>query len=179
MTRGECTADSTYDVEVTSAPEIERIDSVDIRSRRIVMVEGKGTPEYTYKVDNGYADADDTKENLKFVTHTAYVVDANGCADTLIFYMDPPAIIIPDFFTPDGNGINDQWIPANLKQVYPDAKVSIYDRFGKKLAEYRAADPDWDGTYKGNDMPSTDYWYEIDIEELDKQYVGHFTLLRQ
>ncbi|MDR1729771.1 MAG: hypothetical protein LBR52_03820 [Prevotellaceae bacterium] len=31
----------------------------------------------------------------------------------------------------------------------------------------------------GKDMPTTDYWYVIDIEEIDKQYVGHFTLLRK
>jgi len=28
-------------------------------------------------------------------------------------------------------------------------------------------------------MPATDYWYEINIKEINKQYVGHFTLLRR
>ena len=37
----------------------------------------------------------------------------------------------------------------------------------------------WDGTYNGVSMPSTDYWYVIDIEEIDMQYTGHFTLVRQ
>jgi gliding motility-associated-like protein len=27
-------------------------------------------------------------------------------------------------------------------------------------------------------MPSTDYWYEISVDEIDKTYTGHFTLLR-
>ncbi|MBO4804636.1 MAG: T9SS type B sorting domain-containing protein, partial [Paludibacteraceae bacterium] len=49
----------------------------------------------------------------------------------------------------------------------------------KKLAQYRANEEDWDGTYEGKMMPSTDYWYEIDIEEIDKQYIGHFTLIRR
>jgi len=31
----------------------------------------------------------------------------------------------------------------------------------------------------GKDMPATDYWYEINIKEINKQYVGHFTLLRR
>lgn len=107
------------------------------------------------------------------------VTDNNGCTDTMSFRMDPPAIFVPNFFTPNGDGMNDTWIPANLKEIYPEAIVSIYDRFGKRLVQYKASDPDWNGTYNGKDMPSTDYWYEIEIEEIDKQYVGHFTLLRR
>jgi gliding motility-associated-like protein len=179
MTRGMCETDTTYEVKVTSNPRIERVDSVGIRSRMIVMTPGYGTPAYSYKIDSEFADANETKNNLKFTTHMILVSDANGCSDTMSFYMAPPPIFIPDFFTPNGDGINDSWIPANLKEIYPEAVVSIYDRFGKKLAEYKAADPDWDGTYKGKDMPTTDYWYEIEIEEIDKQYVGHFTLLRR
>jgi len=179
MTRGMCETDTTYEVKVTSNPKIERVDSVGIRSRMIVMAPGYGTPAYSYKIDSEFADANETKNNLKFTTHVILVSDANGCSDTMSFYMAPPPIFIPDFFTPNGDGINDSWIPANLKEIYPEAVVSIYDRFGKKLAEYKAADPDWDGTYKGKDMPTTDYWYEIEIEEIDKQYVGHFTLLRR
>ncbi|MBO4805126.1 MAG: T9SS type B sorting domain-containing protein, partial [Paludibacteraceae bacterium] len=83
------------------------------------------------------------------------------------------------FFSPNGDNTNEQWIPTNLKEVYPDALVTIFDRYGKKLAQYRANEEDWDGTYEGKMMPSTDYWYEIDIEEIDKQYIGHFTLLRR
>ncbi|MDR1729646.1 MAG: hypothetical protein LBR52_05220 [Prevotellaceae bacterium] len=31
----------------------------------------------------------------------------------------------------------------------------------------------------GKQMPSTDYWYEISVQEIEKTYVGHFTLLRK
>ncbi|MFA6780343.1 MAG: T9SS type B sorting domain-containing protein, partial [Paludibacteraceae bacterium] len=179
MTRGKCKADTIYEAQVTSNPQIERVDSVGIRDRKILVYGDKGTTPFQYSVDNGTLEDDATMENLKFTVHLAYVKDANGCTDTMTFYMAPPMVTIPDFFTPNGDGINDQWIPSNLKEVYSDAKVTIFDRFGKKLAEYRASDPDWDGTYNNKPMPSTDYWYEIDIEEIDKQYVGHFTLLRQ
>ena len=56
--------------------------------------------------------------------------------------------------------------------------MKIFDRFGKLLFEMKVSDGAWDGTYKGKNMPATDYWYEINIEEIDKIYVGHFTLLR-
>ncbi|MBR5696745.1 MAG: T9SS type B sorting domain-containing protein, partial [Paludibacteraceae bacterium] len=50
----------------------------------------------------------------------------------------------------------------------------------KLVAEYKGAKEDgWDGTYNGHAMPSTDYWYVIDVEEIDRQFMGHFTLIRQ
>ena len=177
VTRGVCDADAVYKAEVTENPTIERVDSVDIRSRRIVV--SGGTPGYTYSVDNKEYDVLDIKIDLTFTSHKAYVMDANGCSDTIPFYMDPPAVIVPPFFSPNGDNTNEQWIPTNLKEVYPDALVTIFDRYGKKLAQYRANEEDWDGTYEGKMMPSTDYWYEIDIEEIDKQYIGHFTLIRR
>ena len=66
-----------------------------------------------------------------------------------------------------------------LAEGYPDAEVIIFDRWGKKLASYRAGDDaDWDGVYNGIKMPATDYWYEININDIDKVYTGHFTLIR-
>lgn len=81
--------------------------------------------------------------------------------------------------TPNGDGINDVWTILNIDQ-YPDAVVSIYDRYGKKL--YSVKDYNnlngWNGTYNGNPMPTADYWYLIDIESIDAQFTGHFTLMR-
>jgi gliding motility-associated-like protein len=76
------------------------------------------------------------------------------------------------------DGINDTWEVEGLREIYPEAIITIYDRFGKKLIEYKGSSEGWNGKYNGHDMPSTDYWYEINIDEIKKQYVGHFTLLR-
>jgi gliding motility-associated-like protein len=93
--------------------------------------------------------------------------------------MDPPPLFPPIYFSPNGDGISDRWDVPNMREIYPDAVVSIYDRFGKELIKYRGEADGWDGTYKGSAMPSTDYWYVIDINEINRQYVGHFTLLRK
>jgi gliding motility-associated-like protein len=93
--------------------------------------------------------------------------------------LNAPAIFPPIYFSPNGDGINDTWDIPGIKELYPDAVITIYDRFGKKLVEYKGSEDGWDGKYAGRDMPTTDYWYVIDIREIDKQYVGHFTLIRQ
>ena len=86
-------------------------------------------------------------------------------------------IVIPSFFTPDGDGRNDTWEIGNLSK-YPDAVVRIYDRFHKKLVEYNGTAAGWDGNYNGHPCVSTDYWYYIHIPELGKPVTGHFTLFR-
>ena len=180
MTRGLCSASASYQVIVSTNPVIVRIDSVALRDREIVLDPSYGTAPYTYSVDSREPDVNSIKKDLSFSTHIAKVVDAAGCSTTMQFAMEPPAISIPEHFSPNGDGTNDTWVCPSLADVYPNSLVSIYDRFGKLLIQFLGADADgWDGTYQGVPMPSTDYWYQIDIEEINMQYVGHFTLIRR
>jgi gliding motility-associated-like protein len=180
MTRGKCSASDEFTLEVTSIPVILSVDSIDVRTREIITDEGKGTRPFTYWVDKESAK---TKEpiiyDLAFSKHVAYVKDDNGCQTKFEFLMEPPAIFIPEYFTPNGDGINDTWEIGNLTEVYPNAHIQIFDRFGKLLVDMTGEENSWDGTYNGHKLPSTDYWYVIDIEEIDMQYNGHFTLIRQ
>ncbi len=180
MTRGLCSASASYQVIVSTNPVIVRIDSVALRDREIILNPSYGTAPYTYSVDSREPDVNSIKKDLSFSTHIAKVVDAAGCSTTMQFAMEPPAISIPEYFSPNGDGTNDTWVCPSLADVYPNSLVSIYDRFGKLLIQFLGADADgWDGTYQGVPMPSTDYWYQIDIEEINMQYVGHFTLIRR
>jgi gliding motility-associated-like protein len=64
----------------------------------------------------------------------------------------------------------------------PDAKIYIYDRYGKLLKQITptATSQGWDGTYIGASMPSTDYWFTIEYKENDQQklFKAHFALKR-
>ncbi|MBQ9100075.1 MAG: T9SS type B sorting domain-containing protein, partial [Paludibacteraceae bacterium] len=182
MTRGKCSATDNYMVEVTTNPVIVSVDSVGVRDRQVITEAGKGTAPFEFWYDENTANVsvDDIFYGLTFTTHVAHVKDINGCQASYKFILDPPAINVPEFFSPNGDGVNDKWVVGSLAEVYPDALVVIYDRFGKELIQFKGGDIDgWDGTYNGVPMPSTDYWYVIDIEEIDMQYSGHFTLLRQ
>lgn len=84
------------------------------------------------------------------------------------------SVTIPNYFTPDGDGRNDEWLvqlPLN-EGVW---QCTIYDRFGKVLAEYRNECVRWNGYYQGNRMPATDYWYVI-LHDDELFRMGHFTL---
>jgi gliding motility-associated-like protein len=180
MTRGACKGHDEITIEVNGKPVIESIDSLDVRVREIVVRGGSGTPPFQYQVDHFLMNDDPVKSNLAFGMRKFYVIDDLGCISEAFDYLvEAPKLIIPPFFTPNGDGVNDRWEIENLENIYPNAVITIYDRFGKELTQYKGTDAGWDGKYLGRDMPTTDYWYVIDIKEINKQYVGHFTLLRR
>lgn len=167
---------STF-VKIIPTPELY-IDSVDFSSRKIEVAAG-GTGLFEYKMDNFDWQTDNLYENLAYnVLHTAYVRDDMGCVGMSVFSIAQPPIPIPDYFTPDGSGVNEVWDVAPIMDAYPNATVKIYDRNGKVLAELKGSASDWDGTYNGHPLPSTDYWYVINVPEIRQQFTGHFTLIR-
>lgn len=181
MTRGECSAEDSWSVIVSETPEIVSVDSMGYHSRS-VQVSGGATP-YTYFVKDvtPAPTTESTIDNLPFGIHTVVVVDNAGCSTAGNFNVVSPGIVIPKIISPNDDGVNDRFITTIIQEAYPNAKISIFDRYGKKMAEYKGADEGWDGTYNGKPMKSTDYWYEIEVKEKDfqKVFTGHFTLMRQ
>ncbi|MBT4472229.1 MAG: T9SS type B sorting domain-containing protein, partial [Bacteroidetes bacterium] len=51
---------------------------------------------------------------------------------------------------------------------------------GKLLKQISPLTPGWDGTYNGNALPSSDYWFRVEYTEqgIQKEIKGHFTLKR-
>ena len=182
MDRGTCHMDDNFLLTVKTNPVIVDVDSVDIRNREVILKDGTGESEFYFWVDDMESSKtiDPVLYNLQFSKHTAHVIDKNGCVGQLVFEVKAPDLTIPPYFTPNADGINEGWVVPELATVYPNAVVKIFDRFGKLVAEYMGSESDgWDGTYNGYALPSTDYWYIIDVEEIDRQFMGHFTLLRQ
>jgi len=82
---------------------------------------------------------------------------------------------IPQYFTPNQDGFNDLWRvndPTNEVR-----RISILDRFGKLLYQSNVAPHVWDGIFDNNPLPSSDYWYVIEMID-GKTIRGHFSLIR-
>ncbi|WP_196889111.1 T9SS type B sorting domain-containing protein [Aureivirga sp. CE67] len=106
------------------------------------------------------------------------VTDANGCSVTKEVEFEYIDISIPNFFTPNGDSIKDYWYPEGL-EYYPNAKVTIFDRYGRRLGFYKGNSEGWNGDYKGKALPSDDYWFTLDLEDEENQtFKGNFTLYR-
>jgi gliding motility-associated-like protein len=109
---------------------------------------------------------------------TVRVVDRMGCEATVsIPFKFTGMLEIPNFFTPNGDNMNDEWYPGN-RDFFPNIEVKIYDRYGRVVAILDQVSG-WDGNYDGKAVPSGDYWYEVNANDEDKQqFMGHFTLYR-
>ena len=94
--------------------------------------------------------------------------------------MDIGVVDYPRFVTPNNDGFNDTWNIIGLADYDPAARIYIFDRYGKLLKQLSPTAAGWDGTYKGNPLPSSDYWFRIEYTEegIPKAFTGHFTLKR-
>jgi gliding motility-associated-like protein len=143
-----------------------------------VNVEGYGT--YQYSLDDGPRQTSNVFENVSLGDHSITIWDTEGgIANSCDPYMIPlvHTIDYPHYFTPNGDDINDNWNIVGL-QYDNTAKIYIFDRQGKLIKQISPQSKGWDGTYNGNLMPSTDYWFTVDYEKLTKQFKAHFSLKR-
>jgi gliding motility-associated-like protein len=118
---------------------------------------------------------------------TYYVsgVDHYGCRDTAAIFLDvkyPYDPIMPNAFTPNGDGKNDIFSIPNGK-YQKILKFEVYDRWGQQV--FNTVDPNkgWDGTNMNNGSPCNQgtYMYVIAIELPNKEiktYKGDVTLMR-
>ena len=123
-------------------------------------------------------------EEEGYVSYTAIAIDDTyGCADTtsVLVYVIPTAVAIPSLFTPNGDGLNDNFHLYTSEGVDVLA-FRVYNRWGQLV--YDAADtgiPVWDGTQNGQPAPSDVYVYYIEYDLGDGEVhvlKGDVTLLR-
>jgi len=139
---------------------------------------------YEFAIDNpnGPYQSSTTFTDVRPGDHTIYGRLANGnCTMTSV---EISIIDFPRFFTPNSDGVHDTWNIIGL-DVAPNlnARIFIFDRYGKLLKQISPQGPGWDGTFNGQPMPSSDYWFRVEFTEIDELATqrtvnGHFTLKR-
>ena len=159
-------------VTITSLPEII---NVDIKTSKIVINVENPQSYYEYSVNGINYQSSSTFFNLPTGWHTAYVRNVNSCGnDSEIFFF----VNIPPFFTPNNDSYNDVWGIKGLLDIFPEAEVTIFDRYGKLITKLDINKFSWDGTFNKKLMPASDYWYVLKIDASTPERRGHFSLKR-
>jgi len=107
-----------------------------------------------------------TVNPAKDATYTLVVTSAHNCptATDDVFVKVFKKLIIPNAFSPNGDGANDYWRLESM-QVYPTSTVKVYNRFGQCVYSAIGADsPIWDGKFQGKPCPMGGYSYVIDLK---------------
>lgn len=169
-----CDASKDFVIIGSNKATIIKVDTSDwAYYQNSVTVLATGLGNYLYSLDNINYQTSNVFSNLPSGSYTVYVKDDNGCGTvTAEFYL----IDYPKYFTPNGDGYNDTW-HVNFSSFESDLSVDIFDRYGKLLTRLKGGEAGWDGTYNGNPLPATDYWFVVTREDgtVHKQ---HFSLVR-
>ncbi|MFC4739793.1 T9SS type B sorting domain-containing protein, partial [Flavobacterium ponti] len=132
-----------------------------------IIHDGFGS-SYEYQLDGeGPWQSSPVFTNVPAGEHTVIVRDATNpdyrCDEMEINNVS--IINYPHFFTPNGDGINDNWNITGL-DGQDTAKIYIFDRYGKLLKQISSTGDGWNGTLNGQPLPATDYWFTVDYYEI-------------
>uniref|UniRef100_UPI00404A6411 Ig-like domain-containing protein n=3 Tax=Flavobacterium sp. TaxID=239 RepID=UPI00404A6411 len=111
-------------------------------------------------------------------TYYATAVTANGCEslDRLsITVIVEPCIVdirIPDGFSPNNDGINDTFEIVNIRELFPNFSIEIFNRYGNVVFRGDASKDDWDGhnnqggiKFNNNVLPNGVYFYILNFND--------------
>ncbi|MFT7155939.1 MAG: gliding motility-associated-like protein [Parvicella sp.] len=132
----------------------------------------------------------DTTESAEHVyqysgtfTTILYVTNANGCIDsasitgTSLGYDDYVNFIIPNVFTPNGDGENDIFAVNLPGKIYECVDMRIFNRWGQLMFVNTGNTTRWDGhTSVGLEAPEGTYFYTIDVN--GEKFSGTLELFR-
>lgn len=170
-----CERTRTLTVTASNIATIENVQVVDLSDENSVTVLITGLGDYEYSLDNENFQTSNVFTNIEAGIYTVYVKDLNGCG---VATEEISVLGIPNYFTPNGDGYNDYWnIKGINSRLNAETIVYIFDRFGKLVKQISPLGQGWDGTFNGNQMPSSDYWYSVQLED-GRVVKGHFSLKR-
>lgn len=150
-----------------------------------IKASGGWTPyNYNWTSNAGFTSQSDSITGLTEDTYRILVTDSAGCQtekEIKLYTENSDALYTPKVFTPNGDGINDEWKIYGIK--VPEAYLRIYDPRGRLVFEaeqrngYLRA---WDGTdLEGNPVPAKEvYYYTISFNERQASKQGTILVIR-
>lgn len=169
---GGCNASASQTVNVWPAPIITMPKKLGVLAGNSVQINaaitGGSNNSFTWNVttflDNPLILTPFSKPT-RSITYELEAVSDSGCVATDTVRVEVASnIFIPNVFSPNQDGINDQWVVEDLAGVLL-LRANVFDRYGKLVHTsmgYRIA---WDGKYLGQPLPVATYYYVIVVND--------------
>lgn len=175
-----CSETDTITATFSSEPEsvfatlLTPAFSIGLSTIEVTAIGGFGI--YEYSLDGIEWQSNPVFIDLPNGSYNIFVRDIQGCGILQTGIIQ--TITYNNYFTPNQDNYNDTW-NISLPESY-EGLISIYDRYGKLIKQISPYGDGWDGTYLGNPMPSTDYWFKLEYLENNqkKEFKSHFSLKR-
>ena len=156
--------------------------NVTIDEGQNTQLNATGGTSYTWSPTSGLSSNTGASPIAQPVETTTYSVTTmiGNCTYTDSVTVTVKRLIDPaTAMTPNGDGINDTWTIGGIGS-YPQADVSIYDRWGQRVYHSVGYKNPFDGTSKGTRLPTATYYWVIELNQLEGQsdpYVGYLTIV--
>ena len=100
------------------------------------------------------------EESYEVIQSVTYPSECIKTYSYTINLNDSYNIIIPNAFTPNGDGMNDYFVP--VYRGFTTITLNVYDTWGSMIYSETGADlRGWDGYIKGNEAENGNYYYTV------------------
>jgi gliding motility-associated-like protein len=187
-TAGQCGKTVDFPIVVNPLPELNMGPDLTIDPGDSTTLNPSVTGNivtYQWKPSAGLSDATIKNPVATPTVTTIYTLDvvddnkceASGNIKVTVKGTTASRILVPNAFSPNGDGINDTWVITKIS-TYPGATVDVYDRYGQLVFHSENYSKAWDGTYNGKPLPMATYYYVIDLKNNEKKIAGSVTLFK-
>lgn len=179
-----CSNTISREITVNPVPTVEAPAGVTVLEGGNVVISAKATGSgliYAWFPATGLNDAtiiNPTVTGIGDIIYRLTVTNDEGCrqfADVRVTVLKTP--LMPNAFTPNGDGINDTWEIKYLDS-YPGCTVNIFNRYGHKVFTSIGYPAPWDGRDKNSNLAAGVYYYIIDPKNGRKAMSGYITVIR-
>jgi len=181
-----CTYATSMQITVNPTPVVSVTATIDYLAGGQVTLDAtasitSGTMTYKWSPSTGLSEDDILNPVASPTDNTTYTLTVTSdkfCSttvQTMVNVLKGP--VVPNTFTPNGDGINDTWDIKYLDQ-YPNCTVRIVNRYGTQVYFSHNYPIPWDGKYKGADLPAGVYYYIINPGSGRTVIAGFVTIIR-
>ncbi|MEA3495774.1 MAG: PKD domain-containing protein [Bacteroidota bacterium] len=158
-------------IQVNEPPEIDFIFTKDVCTPIVVfssnaegIIDNRvlwdfGDSNYNYSENISYVYNESGSYQVTFTINYDTICTAKVTKEILVTDYQNEKIIIPNIFTPNGDGVNDIFKIKGLNFDCDIYKLKIFNRWGQKVFESKGENMDWDGTTKGILVSEGTYYY--------------------
>ena len=187
----QCGQDTAYLnlIDQSVVADFEMSDSVGYQPLTIEFTNySSNANQYIWDFGNGVisTNEDDEQTYTQQGEFTIQLIAANAfCTDTAssnITILDNANVFIPNSFSPNGDGINDNFVPILTSISVEDFSFMIFNRNGEIIFNTSQLGEAWYGDFSGQPVPVDTYVWKIIYREVGSpvkiEKYGHVSLIR-
>lgn len=168
-----CSYTVYFEIKEKDVPKIDQL--IATKNSYTIIASGDPTKTILYSIDGEHWTTSNYFGNLKPDTYTFYLKYENEDCEGyprkgLILDLDKNII------TPNGDGYNDFWTLEGLEVLQGSSQLQIFDRSQQLIYEENSSSRiSWDGKIKGRPLPTSTYWYILNLPD-GRSFTGYIVV---